>query len=364
MARRKKNDTQTTLPLDEQLHDESATAVLDADERVDAVEIDLNPLEGEAEVTTEDEAADAPRSPWLGRAARAAAIVLSAGLILSVGVGAVAGHRPMVDMARETRKAPVSVRIHWPEMPAEVVKQARSRGITGPITWMDPDSQRELVQIVSELVTDDPFDYDSLRAAQGALMKTGWFSSPVRLVRQPNGLVEVQGTWRTPFGAVRVNNDDRIVTRAGELLSPQYQPDQSHLKLVLGAQLAPPELGTAWLGGDVQAGLALLDYLRAMPGFEQVYGVDVSAYQTNKTLTIVTAWNTRITWGGHPQQFTPGQAPGETKRRRLADVVAKFGRLDAGRAQIDVRTEDGVYIVDDTAVAAGESQLPEQTAAR
>ena len=319
-----------------------------------------------AEVYADADPAEATETgdSWWARATRIVTITAAAGLILSVGIGAVAGHRPMVQLAREARRTPVTVRIFWPEMPADIVKSARSQGVTGPITWMDPDSQRELTRLVENLVTDDPFDFDSLRAAQQGLMKTGWFSQPVRVTRMQSGLVEVQGQWRVPFGAVRVNGQDHIVTRKAELLSPQYHPDQSRLKVVIGANLSPPELGEPWIGGDVQAGLALLDYLRPMPGYEQVYAVDVSEYQTNKTLTILTPWQTRITWGGHPHEFNPGQAPSDTKRRRLADVMSKFGRLDAGRAQLDVRTEDGVYIIADAQTAMVEGQIPEQTAAR
>lgn len=278
-------------------------------------------------------------------ATSAAAVLLLAGACALV----VSAHRPMLDLARAQQRQRVTVRVFWPEMPPEVVKRARAKGVTGPITWMDPDSQREIVKLVENLVTDDPFDFESLRNAQQALTRTGWFASPVRLSRQGSGLVEVRGRWRVPFAAVRVGGEvggeDRIVTRAGELLSPVYLPDASKLKIVYGAKLAAPELGESWLGGDVQAGLALLDFLRPMPGYEQIRGVDVSTYQADKTLTLVTMWGTHITWGGEPSQFSPGQPSGSVRRARLAAVGQKHGRIDAGRALIDVRAEDGVYII-------------------
>lgn len=293
-------------------------------------------------------AGPAPARPRaISRAAGAVACILL--LFAAVG-GAFAGHAPMVDLARDASKKPVTVRVLWPEMPEDVIKRARARGVTGPITWMDPDSQRELTKLVHELVSDDPFDFESLRAAQHALMQTGWFASPVHLSRSGSGLIEVRGQWRVPFAAVRVGSDDRIVTRDGELLSPVYKPDQSRLKLIFGAQLAPPALGEKWLGGDVQAGLHLLEFLRPMPGYEQVAGIDVSEYQQHRTLTIVTLWQTRITWGESPREFAPGQAPPEVKRARLASIYTRFGRIDSGRAQLDCRTEDGIYIVADPAI--------------
>lgn len=283
---------------------------------------------------------------------------LSVVLLAVVAVFAVIGHKPMLDLARAQQRSRVTVRVFWPEMPPQVVKRARAKGVTGPITWMDPDSQGEIVKVVERIVSDDPFDFASLQEAQQALTRTGWFASPVRLSRQGSGLVEVHGRWRVPFAAVRVGDDDRIVTRQGELLSPVYRPDGSKLKLVLGAQLTPPELGETWLGGDVQAGLALLDFLRPMPGYEQVYGVDVGTYQQDKTLTIVTVWGTRVTWGGHPEQFNPGQPAGTVRRARLAAVAQKHGRIDAGRAMLDLRSEDGVYIIAPPELALAPSDDP------
>jgi hypothetical protein len=302
-------------------------------------------------ITTPDqEQHDAAPSESAGRLFRVLMMLATLTLLGVVGAGAVVGHRPMLDMARVSRRAPVVVRIQWPEMAPAVMRKARAAGVSGQITWMDPETQRELTKIVKTLVSDDPFDDESLQSAQRALMNTGWFAGPVRLSRNAGGIVEVRagpggGGWRIPFGVVRVNDQDRVVTRDGELLGVTYQPDASRLKLVVGATLPPPGAGERWPGGDVQAGLALLEFLRPMPGYPQVYAVDVSEYQSRKTLTIVTQDQTRITWGGSPHEFNPGQATGEAKMRRLADLYARFGRIDAGRALVDVRTEDGASIV-------------------
>jgi len=106
----------------------------------------------------------------------------------------------------------------------------------------------------------------------------------------------------------------------------------------------------------VQAGLALLDLLRSLPGAEQIAGVDVGDYAHGRMLTLVTQAGNRILWGGPVDEFNPGQATPAVKLARLAEVYREFGRIDAGRAVLDVRLVDGVYIHDTAGVMARAQQ--------
>ena len=125
--------------------------------------------------------------------------------------------------------------------------------------------------------------------------------------------------------------------------------------MISGVSTPEPAPGEKWTGGEVQAGLELLNFLRPMPGFEQVASVDVSEFGAHKRLSILTVTGGMIVWGAAPTKsgFAPGQAPPELKRERLAAVFRQFGQLDAGRPMLDVRSEDGVYTLDTTGVMAG-----------
>lgn len=297
-------------------------------------------------------------SPHRGRDRRlwhAASSILAWALVIAVlctatwGFGRMQSEAPAWlrtggDRAHGAGTSPEIV-IHWPPMPANVVAEARRQGHSGPITWLDRDSREEIERIVRLLATADPFDIDSLRAVHEGLMSTGWFAEPVSVRRTSHGRVEVEGVWRIPVAAVRTETGDRLVTRSGRLLSPQYLPDRSGLKVVLGVTGSHPALGEAWPIGDVQAGLELLEFLRTMPGYEQVYGVDVGDFVGTGSLTVVTNTGTRVLWGGRLGEFHPGQAPDDAKRLRLAELFVRYGRLDAGQAMIDLRLEDGPYVV-------------------
>lgn len=252
--------------------------------------------------------------------------------------------RSSSDVSPAHRSHPAFV-VHWPPMPESAVAEARRRGYEGPVTWLDRDSRLQIEGIVRTLATPDPFDRNALASIHTALMSTGWFAEPVRVSRRRDGTIDVQGAWRVPAAAVRTDTGDRLVTGAGRLLSPKYLHDRSGLKLILGATGDAPALGEPWPVGDVQAGLELLEYLRAMPGYEQVYGVDVSRFLSTGSLVVMTTTGTRVLWGGRVGEFHPGQAPDEAKRLRLAELFVRFGRIDAGQAIIDLRTEDGPYIV-------------------
>lgn len=305
--------------------------------------------------------ASTPRSPdssTQAPASRAGAVLrsisTSGSWLLALGLiaGAALGFDTLRSSAAAERTAESADRantprfvVHWPPMPETVVAEARRQGYTGPVTWLDRDSRSEIETIVRTLATSDPFDHESLATIQRGLMSTGWFAEPVRVARQRDGSIDVRGVWRVPAAAVRTNNADRLVTRSGRLLSPKYLNDRSGLKVVLGASAEPPQLGESWPVGDVQPGLELLEYLRAMPGYEQVYAVDVSEFLSKGSLVVVTTTGTRVLWGGRIGEFHPGQAPDQTKRLRLAELFVRFGRIDAGQALIDLRTEDGPYVV-------------------
>src|SRR5690606_9552759 len=144
--------------------------------------------------------------------------------------------------------------------------------------------RRALESLVRSHLTDDPFDAESLRNAQTALMETGWFDARCTITRERDGTVRVSGDWREPVAAVRFGNLDYLVAARGERLPASYQPDASGLKALIGPQVPPPKLGESWIGGDVQAGLALLEFLRTMPFYHQVSAVDVSEYNARKRL--------------------------------------------------------------------------------
>jgi len=271
--------------------------------------------------------------------------VLGGATALGAAASLAVGYRPLLALASEMRRGAPRVELAWPMMPLP----ANSPPGVLPITWLDSESRAGLERLVTLQAGDNPLDGRAVVATHEALIATGWFDESrggARVDRAADGIVRVHGVWRVPVAAVRVDESDHLVSRGGEMLQPVYKRDGSGFRVIIGGSHEKPEHGEAWLGGDVQAGLRLLEFLSPMPGFDQVYGVDVSEYVNSKQLVVVTDEGNRIVWGGAPfaGDFAPGQAKPEKKRQEIAKLFASYGRIDAGRAVIDVRPESGAYI--------------------
>lgn len=271
-------------------------------------------------------------------------------LIMGVVVATlVVSYRPLKTRTSEVKAAPVSVVFYWPAVSGN---PAPPQGVASS-TWVNTEIRTELEKLALGLLSSDPLDTASLNQTRDALLSTGWFNKDLRLARDQHNAVHIRGTWKYPAAAVRAvygsgAGFDQLVSSKGELLPPKYKPDASGLKVIVGVKNEPPALGEPWIGGDVQAGLQLLEYLAVLPPdcFRQVSGVDVSEYSPDRRLTIITDLGNRILWGGPPEEFSPGQASPQTKLARLAQMHRDLGRVDANRLALDIRLTDGTYIVD------------------
>lgn len=266
---------------------------------------------------------------------------LSCLVLLAILLGLALGHEAMVKQASRLKARPVVLKFEWPPLavtPGGSMRQA----IDGvPNTWLDVKSRRTLEKLATELLTEDPFDTECLPAVQKALMATGWFEENCVVTREPSGVVRISGNWREPVAAVRFGDTDYVVASKGERLPASYPPDGSGLKAVIGPQMAPPVMGEAWIGGDVQAGLSLLRFLDTVPYSHQVSAVDVSEYNSRKRLLIVTDRGSTIVWGGEPGKFHAGQARDEDKRIRLMKLFSESGRIDNGQNILNVSLSSG-----------------------
>jgi hypothetical protein len=274
------------------------------------------------------------------------ATLLAVGAIVALS----ASFGPMKARASHVSAAQPRVKFAWP--PLAGFSSADVAGQPEPMTWVNGEIRSGLERTVLSSLNSDPFDRDSLESAREALSRTGWFRDDLRLVREANGLVRVNATWRIPAAAVRSNGQDILVTSAGEVLPVRYPPEASGYKALIGVATDAPEPGKPWLGGEVQAGLRLLDYVSTLSCTDQIAGVDVTDYGPSRTLVLITELGNKIIWGGPLDEFNPGQAAPPAKLARLGEIYRQHGRVDAGRAILDIRLLDGVYVRDTMGVMA------------
>ncbi|MBX3357040.1 MAG: hypothetical protein KF745_01300 [Phycisphaeraceae bacterium] len=278
-------------------------------------------------------------SDW-SRTTRSFTTIATAVIVVGLIAGLAVGRSPLKAKAEEIRSDRLTVVFNWP--PAISADPRAASSSTTPNTWVDSETRTRLEQLALSCLTANTFDGESLQRAQSALQATGWFANEVRVRRDKAGVVRVDGQWRVPFACVRTNRGDQWVTFRGEALDKIFAPDTSGLCVVHGVRTPPPSLGSVWEGGEVQPSLALLQYIRPCPGFEQVVGIDASDYlsKNRRLLSILTRHNTRILWGGPVDQPLPGEMPSGVKLKNLSDIVMRTGRVDAGRPFIDIRGRD------------------------
>lgn len=266
-------------------------------------------------------------------------------------VGVVIGQRPLAARAAELKSAPPRVSFDWPAL-AGLASSAPLKAGDPPRTWVNPEIRESLEKLALHYLNANPLDADALRRTRENLLLTGWFTSDLRLQRAPDGLVSITGTWRVPAAAVRFDGLDYLVAAGGERLDLCYPIEKrgalerAGLRVILNATQTLPNLGEPWAGGEVQHALQLLTYLRGMPGYEQLTGIDVADFSPGRNLVLITDQGNRVIWGGPVDAFNPGQVPALTKAQRLAQFQRTFGRIDAGRPLIDLRSEGAAFVVD------------------
>ena len=220
----------------------------------------------------------------------------------------------------------VRVEIDWPA------------GSSPGQTWMPPDIRAGLVAVVQKAMDNDPapFSTSALRAAADALTATGWFERLDAVERHDGGVIHVRGQWRTPAAVVRFAGLDQLVSDTGLVLPPTYLPGESGQKVIFGVGVPAPAPGEPWASGQVRPALALLSMMNDRAWRHQVTGIDTTEYAAKKRLEIVTAFGSRIAWGGAPGDAVPGEQPAYYKLRRLDVLADRFGQIDASERLVDV----------------------------
>lgn len=242
-------------------------------------------------------------------------------------------------------RTPVKVEFEWP-----LLRNADGPTLPNgqPATWLSEPFRNQLLVMATTVLNDDPFDRNALERCGQAMLDSGWFKKVRSIRRDRDGVVCIAGDWRAPAAAVRHDDRDYVVSREGELLPVDYKPGGSGLRVIVNPYAPPPTRpGEKWLGGDVQASLALLTQLQASPAYTQVAAIDAGAYVSKKRLEIVTDTGNRVVWGAAPGEFSPSEVSTQTKLGRLQFLISSpdFGkRIDAGKPLVDIASPRDILI--------------------
>ena len=189
--------------------------------------------------------------------------------------------------------------------------------------------------------TTSPLQHGGLPAVAKALQATGWFEQIEQVNWTNEGSIEVHGIYATPVAVVRTQSGDVLIDSQGSRLPVTYDAGYAPLPVIKNArQPVPTSFGSPWLGGDVQAGLALLQVIYERPWFTQVMSIDVGQFSSDGTLAMRTD-DCTILWGRSPEVQTVQEVSTEQKIDYLEFLNDQYGAIDAacGGGELDIRRD-------------------------
>jgi hypothetical protein len=210
--------------------------------------------------------------------------------------------------------------------------------------WFDGKRRAEVSERVAMAVGDGSvLDPNRLAKARAALLTTGWFHSIEQVRLADDGGFLVEATFVRPFAVVRHGEFDYLVDDEARLLPMQWtaghRPATPHYVAIVGTS-APNrgDFGSVWPGADVAAGIELARLLQPKPWFAEVAAIDLSQYQSERTLSLITRHNGRLMWGRAPTDRSVAEVTPDAKLRTLDYLYATERRIDSGGGRtIDLR---------------------------
>ena len=229
------------------------------------------------------------------------------------------------------------IRVRWADVP----------------TWLSrPDNQHIFDDLMARagLSADDSVaDRDLTRRVGEALSDphVGWIKRLDRVIAKPPDLLIVYCEFRKPAAWVIQGEHAYLVDAEGVRLPGTYAHAGSVASGLLelrGLREPPPECGRVWPGADATAALAVARLVDNRPFSAQITAVDVDNFnaRVTKLRPHIELWtdrpDARIWWGRAPGAEDATEIRADQKVSLLTSIYQYWGRVDMGRANIDITT--------------------------
>lgn len=246
-----------------------------------------------------------------------------------------------VDAAR----AEVPCHLEWCDLPA----------------WLETDGNRwvleEIENAAAPVEATHLHDPELCADVGTRLGASPWVAEVRRVEKRPNGTIAIEADFREPLALVESGGWAYLVDRDGVRLPLDYAPDfvePNSPLLIVGAQGPIPDLGKAWPGADLAAGLKLARYLQQahaagrLPFRADLRAIDVANYNRDKN-----AFDGRlrlrtvdprcyINWGEPPGEEYSVEATAGRKLDLLRTYYLDRGRAFPSGVIVEVRNGEGI----------------------
>ena len=165
-------------------------------------------------------------------------------------------------------------------------------------------------------------------------------------------VIEVYARYRRPAGLVKMADRYYLISAHATRLPGVYLPaDVSALSWLIqirGVNGTLPPPGKKFTMPGIRTGLKLISLLAPEPFAHQITAVNVRNLNTPQTdastrmaprIILTTHWNTQIWWGLPPGKEGFYEVPARRKLESLMEIYRHYGRVDAGKPYVDIRSD-------------------------
>lgn len=240
-----------------------------------------------------------------------------------------------------------------------------------PPKWMNAQLRERLERSATPLFSRSSLDGSVVQETAAILAAEPWVKQ-VRQVRREFGksagdTLRVDCEFRAPVALVQDDAWFWMVDADGIKLPERFMKGElakvangqgllgMTLRVITGVDQPAPQAGQHWKGNDLAAGLELAKLFHDKSYLNDIAMIDVGAVdppganeaRRRNEVTLVTKYNTQVRWG---EPLTRGafsvDVPVGQKLQTLERLWQEHGRLDAGRAWIEIRYDSVLYPTD------------------
>jgi hypothetical protein len=262
-----------------------------------------------------------------------------------------------VVVAISSAKQYVEIRVTYSAEPPRVVIKDRP-------AWMSDFLAEQIAEAARPPGGHSSLDGKLLRDVHLMLQENARTSAWIRDLRQltltygqrPGDTLVLDCEFRTPSALVAYQGHYYLVDAEGVVLPDAYgaaqverimygRDGQVNIRVIEGVLSERPLWpGEIWDGADLAAGLDMVKALHGQGFAEEIVRVDVSNFggrhaPRDSHIVLLTRQNTQIRWGRPVRSEDLAEVHSTEKLRRLERIHSRFGRVDAGQAWVDIRTD-------------------------
>ena len=162
-------------------------------------------------------------------------------------------------------------------------------------------------------------------------------------------IIEISCQYRRPAALISVKGKYYLLSPQGLRLPGAYTavdlPQLNWLMRISGITVTVPAPGRPFSGRGVKLGLKMIALLSGHRFSSEIQSVDlanmyVHVPSTTPKIILKTRFGTQIYWGLPPGREGFYEVPASRKLQLLSDVYQQYHRIDAGKAYLDVRSDE------------------------